>query len=93
MSLLYSITLFFFDLGCFLIFWSMIGYGYSLKIIDKIYKKENPCTSYKYTVTVMIVAHNEEDIIYNKLVNVIDNDYCKEKIKYIIASALCFKSA
>ena len=86
MSVLYSITLVFFVLSCFLIFWSMFGYGYSLKIIDKIFKKEKPCTSYKYTVTVMIVAHNEESVIYNKLVNVIDNDYCKEKIKYIVAS-------
>jgi cellulose synthase/poly-beta-1,6-N-acetylglucosamine synthase-like glycosyltransferase len=34
----------------------------------------------------MIVAHNEEKIIQQKLENVIDNDYPIDKIKYLVAS-------
>ena len=76
-----------FGIATFCIIWAMGGYHISLKIIDKIYKKK--CTKTqdkKLTVTVMIVAHNEEKVINSKLENVIDNDYPKNKIKYIIAS-------
>jgi cellulose synthase/poly-beta-1,6-N-acetylglucosamine synthase-like glycosyltransferase len=34
----------------------------------------------------MIVAHNEEKVIEKKLENVIDNDYPKNRIKYLITS-------
>ena len=65
----------------------MLGYSVSLQIITKIKKpKEAQKTDYKYTVTVMIVAHNEEAVIGSKLENVIDNDYPQEKIKYLITS-------
>ena len=66
----------------------MIGYDFSLKIINILNRKNTASkrNEYKYTVTVMIVAHNEEDVIYNKLLNVIDNDYPKNKIKYLVAS-------
>lgn len=65
----------------------MIGYGISLRII-KTLKNIPPVkkTSKKFSVTVMIVAHNEEKVIEEKLKNVIDNDYPTEKIKYLVAS-------
>ncbi len=76
-----------FLLSAFCIIWAMGGYDVSLKIINKVMRiKPVKYTEYKYTVTVMIVAHNEESVIKEKLENVIDNDYPKEKIKYLIAS-------
>lgn len=71
----------------FCIVWPMVGYGISLKLICKI-KKITPVkkTDEKPTVTVMIVAHNEQTVIKEKLENVIANDYPKEKIKYLVAS-------
>lgn len=72
----------------FVIFWGMIGYGISLKLISKILKKRKLVKDYQFkpTVTVMIVAHNEEKIIRKKLINIINNDYPKNKIDYIITS-------
>lgn len=76
-----------FFVSAFCIVWSMAGYGISLKLICKV-KNIIPVkkTDEKPTVTVMIVAHNEQMVIKDKLENVITNDYPKEKIKYLIAS-------
>lgn len=78
-----------FVVSLFMIFWAMIGYGLSLKLIGIFF--HHRCSNLaindeKYSVTVMIVAHNEEKVIEKKLYNVIDNDYPKERINYIIAS-------
>lgn len=87
MSLIQIISMIVFLFSVFLIFWAMLGYDVSLRIINKIrVKAKTEHTAYKYSVTVMIVAHNEEDVIYDKLVNVIDNNYPKDKIKYLVAS-------
>lgn len=84
-----------FDIGCMIVFliagfciiWPMAGYSISLKFITRLKKVRSlQKTEKKYSVTVMIVAHNEEKVIEKKLDNVIDNDYPKDKIKYLIAS-------
>lgn len=76
-----------FYVSAFCIIWPMWGYGFSLKFFNKIgIAKKAIKTDKKPYVTVMIVAHNEEKIIEKKLENVIDNNYPKNKIKYIIAS-------
>ena len=76
-----------FIIAAFCIVWTMAGYGISLKLISK-FKKIKPSkkTNVKPTVTVMIVAHNEQAIIKEKLENVIDNDYPEDKIKYLVTS-------
>lgn len=87
MMLIQIVSLVVFLISGFCIYWAMMGYEISLKILNRSRKKTKAKhTQFKYTVTVMIVAHNEEDVIYNKLMNVIDNDYPKDKIKYLIAS-------
>lgn len=85
MLLIYKL---FFFVGGFLIFWAMIGYPISLKIIGKIYKDRRLKKDYSHqpTVTVMVVAHNEEKVILEKLNNIINLDYPQEKIEFLISS-------
>lgn len=66
----------------------MIGYQFSLKIIGKFYKNRKVVKDYTHqpTVTVMVVAHNEEKVIREKLKNIIELDYPKDKIEFLIAS-------
>lgn len=78
-----------FVLSMFIIFWAMIGYPMSLIFLKKtFFKNKYTKKDYDYlpTVTVMIVAHNEEKVIKEKLENVITNDYPSERIKYLISS-------
>lgn len=76
-----------FYIAVFIIFWAMIGYPISLVILKKLLKKENQKDySYEPTVTIMVVAHNEEKVIEEKLENIISMDYPSEKIDYIVAS-------
>ena len=77
-----------FFICCFIIFWAMIGYPVSLKILDKVFNKGELPKNYNYlpTVTVMIVAHNEEKIIKEKLENVLKLDYPMEKLEILVAS-------
>lgn len=72
----------------FIIVWAMGGYKMSLKVLGKIFKERRLHKDYEYkpTVTVMIVAHDEEKVIGAKLANVIDNDYPADRIEYIVAS-------
>lgn len=74
----------------FLIFWAMIGYNISLKIIYSIKKKRlknNEEKNIEYpTVSVLIVAHNEEKVIKEKLSNMISLQYPSDRIEYIVAS-------
>lgn len=71
----------------FMIFWANVGYPVAMLLLSKIYKKRNEKkTDYEPTVTIMIVAHNEEKVIKEKLENVIDVDYPKDKLKILVTS-------
>jgi len=85
MEWLYKIV---FYLSGFIIFWAMIGYPFSLKLIGKLYKSRKLKKDYSHqpTVTVMVVAHNEEKVILEKLNNIIELNYPEDKIEFLIAS-------
>ena len=71
----------------FIIFWAMIGYPLSLVLLDKLLKKKNDKDYlYEPTVTIMVVAHNEEKVIAEKLQNLLKIDYPSTKIEFLIAS-------
>lgn len=77
-----------FYISGFIIIWAMAGYTLSLKFIYRIFKFNNVKKDYNHlpTVTVMVVAHNEEKVILDKLKNLVELDYPADKIQYIIAS-------
>ncbi|CYV69687.1 glycosyltransferase [Streptococcus suis] len=76
-----------FWLSIFLIFWANIGYPASMIFLDKIIKKTNEkLTDYEPTVTVMVVAHNEEGVIADKLMNLLQLDYPKDKFNILVTS-------
>lgn len=85
MELLYKIL---FYISGFIIVWAMIGYPASIKLIDKLYKDRKLQKDYSYqpTVTVMVVAHNEEKVILDKLNNILNLEYPSGKIEFVIAS-------
>lgn len=69
------------------IFWAMIGYPIFIKFLGEIKGREvKKNYDYEPTVTVMVVAHNEEKIIQDKLKNIISLNYPKNKIKFLITS-------
>ncbi|MGR5981031.1 glycosyltransferase [Bacillus cereus] len=85
MELLYK---YLFYISGFIIVWAMVGYPISLKLIGRLYKNRNLEKNYSHepTVTVMVVAHNEEKVILDKLNNILELDYPKDKIEFLIAS-------
>lgn len=78
----------FFWVSAFVIFWAMVGYPLSLLVIDRIVKpnENKKLNDFEPTVTIMIVAHNEEKVIFDKLVNVVNITYPREKIEILVAS-------
>lgn len=72
----------------FIIFWAMIGYPLSIFVIDKFYnyKKVEKNYSKNRSVTIMVVAHNEEKVIKSKLENLLKLDYPKEFLEILVAS-------
>lgn len=71
----------------FVIFWAMIGYPISLAILDRLLKRTNrKDDKYEPTVTIMVVAHNEESIIAEKLQNLLNVKYPADKLEFLIAS-------
>lgn len=77
-----------FWISAFLIFYSFIGYPVSLYILNKIVKtkKNDTNLSLRPTVSIIIPAHNEQDVIEQKLNNLINLNYPKELMEVIIAS-------
>ncbi|WP_159882483.1 glycosyltransferase [Paenibacillus puerhi] len=72
----------------FIIIWAMIGYPASLKLIERIYKGKTLEKDYSHCpeVTVLIVAHNEEKVILDKLHNVLELNYPQDKLQYLVTS-------
>src|SRR5690554_5695921 len=87
---LYMITIinFLYYFSAFIIIMAMFGYPITLKLLGKLFinRKNNKDYNYKPTVTVMVVAHNEEKVILEKLNNIIALDYPKDKIEFLISS-------
>lgn len=77
-----------FFISGFIIVWAMIGYPLSIKLIGSIFKNRKLKKDYSHqpTVTVMVVAHNEEKVIEDKLNNLIKIDYPKDLIEFLVAS-------
>ena len=77
-----------FYLSGFVIIWAMFGYPKSLKLIGRLYKSRQLVKDYGLvpSVTVMVVAHNEEKVILEKLNNILELDYPKDRIEFLIAS-------
>ena len=72
----------------FIIIWAMAGYPAFLLLLDKVKKGHNLHKDYSYkpTVTVMAVAHNEEKVIWRKLENLINLDYPKDRYRILVTS-------
>ncbi|MED1114666.1 glycosyltransferase family 2 protein [Bacillus paramycoides] len=83
-----SLYKYLFYISGFIIVWAMVGYPISLKLIGSLYKNRKLEKNYSHqpTVTVMVVAHNEEKVILDKLHNILELDYPKDKIEFLIAS-------
>lgn len=87
MDIIRWIELAFFFLSLFIIVWAMIGYPLSIRLLGKVIIRDNPRDySRTPTVTVMVVAHNEEKVIEKKLRNLLLLDYPREKIDFIVTS-------
>lgn len=74
--------------SAFVIIMAMFGYPLTLKFLSKIFKNRENKKDYNHmpTVTVMVVAHNEEKVILEKLHNIIELDYPKDKVEFLISS-------
>jgi len=77
-----------FILSLFIIFWANIGYPLSILILNKLFPKKlnKNYVDIKPTVTVMVVAHNEETVIEEKLNNLKNLNYPKKNLKIIVSS-------
>lgn len=77
-----------FYISGFIIAWAMVGYPLSIKLIGKVYKNRKLKKDYYHqpSVLVMVVAHNEEKVILDKLHNIIELDYPQDKIEFLVAS-------
>ncbi len=78
-------------LSALFVFYAMVGYPILLILINKIFrpKKIEKDYSYEPKVSYMIVAHNEEKCIFNKLENILSFDYPLDKIQVLVASDFC----
>lgn len=79
----------FFWLCLFLIVYTFIGYGFLLFILvrlKRIFKKAYVLTDTGAlpTVSILVAAYNEEDLISEKVENTFNLDYPKEKVQFIV---------
>ncbi|NCI45560.1 glycosyltransferase family 2 protein [Sediminibacterium soli] len=77
-----------FWLSLFIVFYTYIGYGIVLFVAVKFLAKKRilPSTPYTPSLTVVIAAYNEENIIRAKIENTLSLDYPADKITYIVVT-------
>lgn len=70
------------------VFWAMVGYPFFLLLLEKILDPSPMKKDYLYepSVTIMVVAHNEEKVIVEKLKNLCRQTYPKEKLEILVTS-------
>lgn len=83
-----NIMIYIWFICAFIIIWAMIGYPLFLQIIDRVIKAPSIKKDYEYmpTVTILVVAHNEEKVIKDKLENLININYPQELFSIIVTS-------
>jgi len=88
MNNIFYISIFFYFI-LFYIFYTVIGYSLFLRFLV-IFIKKKESQNYSFTnlpnVTILVVAHNEEKVILNKLNNLIRSSYPKNKLKILVSS-------
>ncbi|RNL52570.1 glycosyltransferase family 2 protein [Pedobacter jejuensis] len=77
-----------FWISLFLIIYTFVGYGFLLLLLVKIKRRFTKPFSFSNdaelpTVTILVAAWNEQDIIDEKVLNTIDLDYPKNKMQVI----------
>lgn len=76
-----------FWISIYLIFWAMIGYNISILLLGKIKSNQNEVDfSHQPTVTILVVAHNEEKVIKDKLENLLMVNYPSDKLQILVSS-------
>ena len=77
-----------FGISAFIVFFAMVGYPLLLKFIDAVFKPKQIKKNFDYepTVTILIPAHNEEDVIEKKIDNCFSLDYPKDKLEVLVTS-------
>lgn len=72
----------------FIIVWAMVGYPVFLLVLDSIKKAPPIKKDYSYipSIAILVVAHNEEKVIWEKLQNLILIDYPKDKLTIMVTS-------
>ncbi|MGE5520350.1 MAG: glycosyltransferase family 2 protein [Candidatus Dadabacteria bacterium] len=79
----------FFWIACFIIFYTYIGYGLILFLLVKTMRREKQKTSSNQSLpslTVVVAAYNEADIIRQKLTNTISLEYPPELKQVIVVT-------
>lgn len=78
-----------FWIGLAIVVYTYIGYGFLLYILVKVkrlFKKQVflPNNTFFPTVSILIAAYNEEDLIEQKIINTLQLHYPKEKVQIIV---------
>src|SRR4051812_5576034 len=81
-----SLTLFVFWLSLFLLGYLYAGYPLAAWIRARLFTKRHPIGDIEPTVTVVVVAYNEEDRIDARIQNLLDCDYPRTQLQIVIAS-------
>lgn len=83
-----TIPIIIFVVSVFIVFYAMVGYPLVLMLLDKTMKLGpiKRLSNYQPTVTCLIVAHNEEKVIEQKLENVLLLDYPANKLEIVVTS-------
>ena len=75
-----------FWLSVLFIIYVYLGYPLVLTLLARLRRKPVEYSSYLPKVTLLIAAHNEQDVIASKLENTLDMDYPKENLQIIVAA-------
>jgi len=73
-----------FGISCFIVFFNYAGYAIIVYILNKLKKPNNaPLEGFNPTVSFIVAAYNEEDIIQEKILNSLQQNYPLTNVEFI----------
>src|SRR4030095_7201801 len=70
-----------------LLVWTHVGYPLAAGLGARLRRRRGESAAIEPTVSIVVAAHNEEDVIERRVRNLLDLDYPADRLEILVASA------
>src|SRR5215510_8396287 len=69
-----------------LLVWTHVGYPLAAGLVARLHRRRVASSAIEPSVSIVVAAHNEEDVIERRVRNLLELDYPSERLEILVAS-------